>query len=94
MDLAATQREIDALLKTLSETKTQSGLESDDPSVIALEQIMLARVSALEDVKATAADSVVAPLPLPDVEALPNALIAEDPAPVAPSVVAIPPEQA
>jgi hypothetical protein len=93
MDLAATQREIDALLKTLSDTKTQSGLESDDPSVIALEQIMLARVSALEDVKATAADSV-APLPLPDVEALPNALIAEDPARAAPSVVAIPPEQA
>lgn len=54
MALQAAQKEIDSILKTLNEAKQQSGLGPDDPSVIALEKIMLAKVAALEVAKVTA----------------------------------------
>lgn len=54
MDSQAAQKEIDSVLKTLNEAKQNSGLSSDDPSVIALEEIMLAKVAALEAAKVTA----------------------------------------
>ncbi|HXU16188.1 MAG TPA: hypothetical protein VN708_13740 [Terriglobales bacterium] len=47
MDFQAAQREIDSIVKILKEAEESSGLAHDDPSVIALEQIMLARVSKL-----------------------------------------------
>ena len=49
----AAQKEIDSILKTLDEAKQHSGLGPDDPSVIALEKIMLAKVAALEADKVT-----------------------------------------
>ena len=58
MDSRAAQKEIDSILKTLDEAKQNSGLGSDDPSVIALDEIMLAKVAALEATKLT-----VAPVP-------------------------------
>ena len=58
MDSQAAQKEIDSILKTLDEAKQNSGLGSDDPSVIALDEIMLAKVAALEAAKLT-----VAPVP-------------------------------
>lgn len=51
MDFAAAQQDIDAILKVLNEAKQYSGLGSDDPSVIALEQIMLGKVAVLEAAK-------------------------------------------
>ena len=54
MDSQGAQKEIDSILKTLDEAKQQSGLVSDDPSVKALEEIMLAKVAALEEGKVTA----------------------------------------
>lgn len=53
----AAQKEIDSILKTLNEVKQNSGFGPDDPSVIALEKIMLAKVAALEAAK------VAAPVP-------------------------------
>ena len=48
MSIPPAQQEIDSILKTLSEAEQGSGLSHDDPAVIALEQIMLAKVAALE----------------------------------------------
>lgn len=59
MDSQAAQKGIDSILKTLDEAKQRSGLVPDDPSVIALEGIMLAKVATLEASKLTAA-------PVPD----------------------------
>ena len=55
MVFQAAQNEIDSILKTLDEAKQQSGLGSDDPSLKALEEIMLAKVAALEATKVAAA---------------------------------------
>ena len=41
-------QQIDSILKTLEEAEQGSGLSHDDPALIALEQIMLAKVEALE----------------------------------------------
>lgn len=48
--MAATlaQQEIDSILKILNEAKQYSGLGPNDPAVVALEQIMLAKVAVLE----------------------------------------------
>lgn len=51
MDFRAAQEEIDSILKTLNEAEQDSGLGRDDPSVIALEEIMLGKVAALEAAK-------------------------------------------
>lgn len=48
MDFSATQHEIDVIRKTLTEAKEYSGLGPNDPAVIALEEIMLAKIAALE----------------------------------------------
>lgn len=48
MDERTAQQEIDAILNTLNAAKASAGLGSDDPSVLALEQIMMAKVAALE----------------------------------------------
>lgn len=58
MVFQAAQKEIDSILKTLDEAKQRSGLVADDPSLKALEEIMLAKVAALEATKLT-----VAPVP-------------------------------
>ena len=50
----AAQNEIDSILKTLNEAKQQSGLLPNDPSVKALEEIMLAKVAGLEAAKLAA----------------------------------------
>lgn len=51
MDGQAAQQEIDSILKAFNEARQQSGLGPDDPSVIALEKIILAKVGALEAAK-------------------------------------------
>lgn len=51
MDFRAAQHEIDSILKTLTEAEQYSGLGPDDPSVMALERIMLAKVATLEEAK-------------------------------------------
>lgn len=61
----AAQKEIDSILKTLNEVKRNSGFGSDDPSVIALEEIMLAKVAALEADKVTAVQVPDATTPKP-----------------------------
>lgn len=58
MVFQAAQKEIDSILKTLDEAKQRSGLVADDPSLKALEEIMLAKVAALEATKL-----IVAPVP-------------------------------
>lgn len=51
MDLRDVQREVESILKTLNEAEQYSGLGRDEPSVIALEEIMLRKVAALEAAK-------------------------------------------
>lgn len=51
MESRAAQREIHSILKTLNEAEQSSGLPHDDPSLVALEVIMLAKVAALEEAK-------------------------------------------
>lgn len=58
MNFLTAQQEIDSILRTLDEAEQYSGLGRDDPSVMALEEIMLAKVAALE-----AAKFKVAPVP-------------------------------
>lgn len=65
MDSQAAQKEIDSVLKTLNEAKQNSGLGPDDPSVTALEKIMLAKVAALEAAKVTAVQVPDATTPEP-----------------------------
>ena len=65
MDSQGAQKEIDSVLKTLNEAKQNSGLSSDDPSVIALEEIMLAKVAALEAAKVPAVQVPDATTPKP-----------------------------
>ena len=65
MDSQAAQKEIDSILKTLDEAKQNSGLGSDDPSVIALDEIMLAKVAALEATKLTVGPVPDATTPAP-----------------------------
>ena len=73
MDIGASQREIDAILKTLDEAKRYSGLGADDPAVIALESIMLTKVAELEAAKTAAAQELAA-----DAALTTSALIADD----------------
>jgi hypothetical protein len=65
MEFTEKQREIDAILKTLDEAKRYSGLGADDPSVIELERIMMAKVTELEAAKIVAAQAVEAAPPDP-----------------------------
>ena len=51
MDLREAQEQIDAIRKTLEEATAYSGLGPHDPSVTALEKIMLTRVAQLEAAK-------------------------------------------
>lgn len=63
MNFPVKGREIESLLKTLDEAKQRSSLLPDDPSVIALEEIMLAKVTALHAAKLQVqSDSDVVPL--------------------------------
>lgn len=66
MDFRAAQQEIDSLLKILNEAEQYSGLGPDDPSVMALEQIMLAKVAALEEAKLKALKVSEATAPKPN----------------------------
>lgn len=65
----------DSFLKTLNEAKANSGLPADDPSVVALEEIVLARVASLH------AEILGAALPAEAVVPAP-ALLQTDPVPV------------
>ncbi len=55
------QEEIDAVRKVLEEAKSYSGLGPDDPSVVALEQIMNDKIDALEAAKTHAAPGADVP---------------------------------
>jgi hypothetical protein len=58
MDFEDAQQQIDAILKTLNEAKNSAALGPDDPAVIELERIMLARVAELEAAKDEARNAV------------------------------------
>ena len=58
MDISAFQQEIDASLTTLNAAKAYAGLGPEDPAVIALEQIMMAKVAALEAAKMKALEEL------------------------------------
>ncbi len=93
MDFPAKERGINSILKTLDEAKQKSGLRSDDPSIVALEEIMLAKVAAVHADKlqadqgsdAVPLESVTEPSnEQPAIPELPSALFApieEDPKP-------------
>lgn len=68
----------DAVLEALQQAKASSGLPADDPSIIALEQIMLAKVAELSPAKLDAA------IPISDAIAL-DKVVESDIAPPAPS---------
>jgi hypothetical protein len=50
-DSAKVQEQIDAIRRTLDQAKAYSGLGSDDPALIVLEEIMLAKIANLETAK-------------------------------------------
>jgi hypothetical protein len=51
------EAKIESFRKTLEETKATFGLGSDDQSLIALEQILLAKIAELETAKTVAEKS-------------------------------------
>ena len=70
MDSRAIQHEIDAILQTLDKAKQYAGLGPGDPSVIALERIMLDKVAELEALKTEDAQALHASQPDPAVPSL------------------------
>lgn len=58
MDFKIKQQEIDGILKTLDEAKRYSGLGPDDPAVVELERIMIAKVAELEAAKTEAVQAL------------------------------------
>ena len=58
MEFKIKQQEIDGILKTLDEAKRYSGLGPDDPAVVELERIMIAKVAELEAAKTEAAKAL------------------------------------
>jgi hypothetical protein len=57
MDFEEAQRQIDAILTTLKAAKNSASLGPNDPAVIELDRIMLARVAELEAAKTEAQDA-------------------------------------
>ena len=49
MNSLSARQHIEAIKKTLEEAKSSSGLGPEDPSVIALEKILLTRIAELEE---------------------------------------------
>ena len=79
MDSRAIQHEIDAILQTLDKAKQYAGLGPGDPSVIALERIMLDKVAELEALKTEDAHALHASQPDPAAPSLAGIEEASDP---------------
>lgn len=72
-------RLIEALRATIVEVEQQSGVAPDDPSLVALKQILLLKIADLEAQRA--AESVNADTPTPEPPSAPEALPSVDPKP-------------
>jgi len=68
MDFRTAQQQIDSVLRILNEVERCPGLRREDPSVIALREIMLAKVAALEAAKLKNDDPIDEKRPRPEGE--------------------------